>query len=583
MHSSLHRSRLAFCAVVALSVSVFGLAAHAASAPVPAYAAITPTMENKTITLTGHDLTIEQVIDIARHGAKVKLSEEAIERAEAGRGLLAQGDEEGMTIYGTNRGGGALREVVQKRDRSETPPPNRNPGSGARNGILPEINEEELVRAFIVIQMNHVAYNAGGRAFLEMVCEMLNRRVTPLMYSVGTLGEGDLFLTSNYTTPMYGRGTAYYKGVRMTGAEALQKAGLKPLVNNAGGGGGTTMAYGTAITVLLVDEAQHALEWTDMIYAMDLLGMNSSVTPLSTIVQSKHPVPWIKWVAAKTRETLKGTYLYEDDPHRILQDPESLRAGYIRQGSAWKAWAALRDSVQLQMNSGEQNPAVVLDAKPEDSWELATPWLMRYHVKGGELSKGRSGYVVSNANWDPYPMTNDIEAFNVAFANMALAVASRIERFSDRGPVAFFTGIKPTDVLTPEQHRLSPSMSEPFFNYLDAWKEMQTLTQSLVPDSNGSDWGVADIEANTRVKASRGRQATDRFMHILSYDLLHATYWLDVRKAQDAKRNFGAAATGVWQAFRKDLPWQMEPDKREDVPYGLVAFRFLMNNEASQF
>ena len=33
------------------------------------YKPITPTMESTTITLNGHDLTIQQVIDVARHGA----------------------------------------------------------------------------------------------------------------------------------------------------------------------------------------------------------------------------------------------------------------------------------------------------------------------------------------------------------------------------------------------------------------------------------------------------------------------------------------------------------------------------------
>ena len=50
---------------------------------------------------------------------------------------------------------------------------------------------------------------------------------------------------------------------------------------------------------------------------------------------------------------------------------------------------------------------------------------------------------ISTANWDPYPMANEIEAFTNAIANMDAAIAQRIERFSDRGPTAFFTGIYP--------------------------------------------------------------------------------------------------------------------------------------------
>src|SRR5437879_11836185 len=78
-------------------------------------------------------------------------------------------------------------------------------------------------------------------------------------------------------------------------------------------------------------------------------------------------------------DMLRGSYLFEDDPKRILQDPESMRASYIRQGSAWQAWAALRDNVLVQINSGEQNPVVLLDASPGDSWELSTPQFMKYY------------------------------------------------------------------------------------------------------------------------------------------------------------------------------------------------------------
>jgi histidine ammonia-lyase len=557
--------------------------ASAGGAAADDYKPINPTMANETVILNGHDLTIEQVIDVARHGAHVRFSPEAIARADAGRGLLAEGNAEGIAIYGVNRGAGAQREV------RHAPNPESGGGAGApdgrgggqRFGALPEIDEEALVRAFLVIQANHIPYNAATPEFMRMICDLLNKRVTPLMYSRGSLGEGDLMLTSNFQAPMYGQGIAYFEGRRMDAGEALRKAGLKPLTGAAGGG--TTNAYATAIAALLVDEGRGALEWTDLIYAMDLLGMNSSVTPLSTVVQAKHPVPWIRWEAAKTRDILRDSYLFQDDPTRILQDPESLRAGYVRQGAAWQAWSQLRDMVTLQMNSGEQNPAVVLDASPSDSWELATPWLMKYYVKGGPASNGRHGYVVSNANWDPYPMTNEIESFNLALANMAVAVAQRIERFSDRGPTPFFTGIKPEDVLTQEQFERTPYIAEDFFTYLDVWKEMQSLTQSLPPDSNGSDVGVADIEASSRLKAARGRQAVDLHMQLLGHDLLIATYWLDIRKIQDKSRDFGKPATAAWQDFRKKLPFFMNLADRPNIPYGVTAYEFLKATPATTY
>jgi len=401
------------------------------------------------------------------------------------------------------------------------------------------------------------------------------------MYSRGSLGEGDLFLTSNFLATMVGRGEAYYQGVRMSAAAALKKAGLQPLATQTGGG--TSNAYADALAVLLVEEGRAALEWADLIHAMDKLGMNSSVTPMAALVQQKRPFKWVAWDGARVLDILRGSYLFEDDPKRIIQDPESMRASYIRQGSAWQAWAALRDNVLVQINSGEQNPVVLLDASPSDSWELSTPQFMKYYVKGGPLSHGRHGYVLSCANWDPYPMTNAIEAFTTAMANMDAAIAQRIERFSDRGPTAFFTGIFPKDVLTPQQLRLSPAMVEPYFAFMDVWAEIQSDAQAVTPEGNAADFGVADIEAYSRLKASRSRQVVDLTMQLLAYDLLTATYWLDVRKVEDPKRSFAAAPTAAWTAFRSQVPWQQEPDSRPDVPFGVIAYRFLQHTPASHF
>jgi histidine ammonia-lyase len=226
---------------------------------------------------------------------------------------------------------------------------------------------------------------------------------------------------------------------------------------------------------------------------------------------------------------------------------------------------------------------VIVGASPSDSKDLATPQMMRFYVKGGPLSHGLHGYVFSTANWDPYPMANDMEAFTNALANMDAAVAQRIERFTDRGPTAFFTGIYPKDVLTPEQIKNSPVLSEPFWVFMDFWQEIQSLSTSLVPEGNANDLGVADIEGQTRLKGMRGQQVVDLTYQLLGYDLWNATYWLDVRKAQNSSRGFGPVPTAVWTAFRKQLPWQQEPEKRPEVPYGIVAYSFLKSTPASTF
>jgi histidine ammonia-lyase len=398
------------------------------------------------------------------------------------------------------------------------------------------------------------------------------------------LGEADFpAVSNNVTAIMSGRGEAYYKGARMAAAHALELAGLKPIQSAGFAGGGAENAYGDARAALLVADGQHALEWADLIYALDKIGLNSSLTPMVTPVQAKRPFRWVNWDAARIMDMLKGSFLFDDDPKRILQDPQSMRAGYVRQGAAWEAWARLRDSVVLQINSSDLNPMVIVGASPSDSWELSTPQMMRYYVRGGPLSHGQHGFVFSTANWDPYPLANDIEAFTNAVANMDIAIAQRIERFTDRGPTAFFTGIKPADVLTPDQLKKSPALSEPFWVFMDLWQEIQSLAQSLPPEGIAADAGVADIASLSRLKSSRSQQVVDLTVQLLGYDLWNATYWMDVRKAENPSRHFGSVATAAWVAFRKELPWQEDPAARPEIPYGIIAQRFIQSTPATTF
>ena len=565
------------CAATVLVAGSLMLTHAAAAAD---YHSITADAEGQTVTLTGHDLTIEQVVEVARHGAHVVYSTDAVRHAAEARDLKAEAGAENIPVYGLNRGSGALREVKHTPDK----PADTQVLPLSGGGALPEVPDEDLVRAVLVVLANTAPLGAGQPEFMQMLLDLLNHRITPVAYSRGTLGEADFpAVSNNISAIMTGRGEAYYRGTRMPATHALELAGLKPIQSAGFSGGGAENAYGDARAALLVADGQHALEWADLIYALDKIGLNSSLTPMVTPVQAKRPFRWVNWDAARIMDMLKGSFLFDDDPKRILQDPQSMRAGYVRQGAAWEAWARLRDSVVLQINSSDLNPMVIVGASPTDSWELSTPQMMRYYVKGGPLSHGQHGFVFSTANWDPYPLANDIEAFTNAVANMDIAIAQRIERFTDRGPTAFFTGIKPADVLTPDQLKKSPALSEPFWVFMDLWQEIQSLSQSLPPEGIAADAGVADIASLSRLKGSRSQQVVGLTLQLLGYDLWNATYWMDVRKAENPSRQFGSVATAAWVAFRKVLPWQEDPADRPEIPYGIIAQRFIESTPTTTF
>lgn len=553
----------------------------------PRYEAIDETAAGETVVLTGRDLTIEQVMRVARDGARVRLSPEALQRSADAFGLLLQAAAEGVPVYWFNRGGGDNRETTIF---AGDPTSAENVAflraqqlrafrSGPQRGYGPELHEEALVRAIMTIRANTLSYEAASPPLTRRLVELINHRITPVVQSRGTVGEADISILSNIAGAMVSEGEVYRAGTRMPAARALAEAGLAPFEPQAADFAAftSTNAYAQAQAVFAVEAAQRLLEWADLGTALCLLGMNSSVTALAAPVQRMRPYKWVQWCAGRILDMVKDSYLLGEDPKRIIQDPESLRAASQRQGSAWQAWAQLRDSVLLSINASDHNPAVLPGLTPDSSWELSRPQFMKYFVKGGPLSGGKSGYVLSNANWDPYPLANELEAFTIALANAGVAIAQRIERFRN----SFFTVVSTADVLEAEKLPLLPPGDG--FLAMDLWQELAALVAPVTPAGLVLFATVEDLEAQTRLKAAKAREAIDLCFHLLAQDLLMAAHWVDLRLLQDPGRRLGEAPTRAHAALRAVVPWLLPPAERPQRPQGELVHEFLQARPASSF
>jgi len=552
------------------------------------YQPITPTSSDKTVLLTGRDLSVDQVVQVARYGAKVALTPEARQRSADAHALLLEAAAEGVSVYWFNRGSGSGRERFIFTGDPLLPDNKKFLEArqlaifrrGALAGLGPEISEEEIVRAMMVVRANTMTFEAASPPLTQRLLDLLNDRITPVVQSRGTVGEGDLGPFTNVGATMVGAGNAYYHGVRMPAAEALKQAGLEPLAPFGADDSEleSSNSYATGQAALLLYDAREALSWADLVYAIDLNGMNSSVSPLSQPVQANRPFKWLNWDAARVLAMLKGSYLFDLDDKRIIQDPESLRTSSIRQGSAWQAWAQLRDVVLIQMNSSDHNPAIRVGASPSDSWELSTPQLAQFYVKGSPRNHGQHGFIFSNANWDPYPMANEIEAFTIALANMDTAVAQRMLRFTS----AFFTVIGPSDESPGEPGRFHLTQGSEI-DAVALMQEIQGLINPVPPEGNALIQSVEDMQTQTRLKVTRARTAVDDTVELLAEDLLTGTYWLDLRKSQNPARAFGASPTAVWTAFRATLPFDGVGPASATQPIHEIAATFIRSNAAANF
>jgi histidine ammonia-lyase len=587
-HPLRHLAPMTLRAVIILGAVCVGSRAFAA----PEYHPIDATMADKTVTLTGHDLTVAQVVQVARYGAKVQLSPEARQREVDTYGLMNEGATEGVPVYLFNRGAGGNREITTF--VGDPLSPENRPKlearalavfrAGATRGYGPEVSDEEVVRAMMVVRANQMTYLAASPQMMQMMLDLINADVTPVVWSRGGTGEALGPAPGNMNATMVGAGDAYLHGVRMPALEALQKAGLKPIQPAPGDNTVTTVnADVTGMSALLVYDARHLLEWADLVLAVDMEGMNSNPTRLFGAVQANRPFPWLNWQAARVLDMLKGSYLFNLDLKRIIQDAESMEGSPERHGSAWQMWGVLRDDVTTQMNFSDHNPAVKVGVSPGDSWELSTPQAMRYYVKGGPESNGKHGFILSNTNWDPYPLGNDVEAFTIALSNMAVAVMLRQERFSS----TFFTVVTAEEVLrgagqgdsAAGQAGAGPVGGAHAWSNHEVWQRIQGLINPVPPEGYGDAQMVEELDAETLFKVPRAREAVEETMMLLAGDLATGARWMDVRNVQDPSRNFGAAPTAAWQAFRKVSRLQPPPGQSAAV----AALTFMKANSASTF
>src|SRR5258708_34281677 len=143
-------SRLSAGSLVLAALSLAAL--DAAAAPAAPYRPIVPSMSEKTIVLTGRDLTVDQVVQVARYGAKVALTPEARQRSADAHALLLEAAAEGVSVYWFNRGSGSGRERFIFTGDPWLPDNKKFLEvrqlaifrRGAPAGLGPEISEEEI-------------------------------------------------------------------------------------------------------------------------------------------------------------------------------------------------------------------------------------------------------------------------------------------------------------------------------------------------------------------------------------------------------------------------------------------------------
>ena len=577
------------------------LLAAPASAGAQGWTPIDPTKTNKTVTLTGADLTIEQVVDVARHGAKVKLSNSHRRYMADAYALLLEGAKQGIPIYRFNRGAGAGREdVIFEGDPMSDV--NRQPLydrrlNAARNSALqpgrPEVASEEIVRAMMVVRANNIKYVANGAGAAERLVEFLNHRIAPVTQGDGLYhGEGDLPQMGNVEAAMVGSGEAYYRGRRMPAANALAQAGLQPLRPihenpklelGLFRGVYSTNAYTLGQAALLVNDAKAVLDWHDLVYLVSLNGLNGSITPLTAVPQRiERRLPYANWEAERLLSLLGDSYLFDfeglEEGKRLIQDPLSYRTYAWRNGAAFSDYDQLRRTVLTEINSSDHNPSTAPGVKPSDSPELDTPWVRRYYVEPNANTRG--GFILSNANFNKTELAADVEQFVIGLTESVHTITLRTLRIGQ----PFFSVITPGEVLTPEEILRAAPQHESAAALQALVDELQALANPIPATVDAERIHPDETTTFGSEKVAKARLALDAALRLIGQELLTASFWMDVRRVQNPERTFGAVPQSVHDAFRTIVPWQAAPNERPPLPaHAVIAYAFLRGNPPEEF
>ena len=173
--------------------------------------------------------TVEDVVAVARWRRRAEVTEEDLRRVKEGRRRLESLISKGYLIYGVTTSFGPLCNRVVPKRKAEVIQWKLVVSHASNAG---ELLPEEAVRAGMYCRLLVLLKGSSGvrPEVVELLAEMLNREVTPAVPELGSVGaSGDLGHLAHIAAVMAGEGEAFYRGELLPAAEALRKAGLKPV------------------------------------------------------------------------------------------------------------------------------------------------------------------------------------------------------------------------------------------------------------------------------------------------------------------------------------------------------------------
>jgi len=316
--------------------------------------------------LNGEQISLVQLAAVALGAEPVHISSLARPRILASRKVIEQIVARDVVVYGVNTGFGKLSDVrIPQNDLRQL---QLNLVRSHACGIGNPLSEAE-VRAMILLRANVLALGFSGvrLEIIQLLCEMLNRRVHPVVPEKGSVGaSGDLSPLAHLALSLIGEGEVFFEAQRMPSAEALRRADLTALQLEAKEGlallNGTQSMHAVGGLALL--RALRVARVADVAGAMSLEALKGTPAAFDLRLQDARPHPGQKAVAEHLLSLMEGSEIREShltgDPR--VQDAYSLRCMPQVHGAVRGALTHCEEVLLIESASATDNPLVFAES-----------------------------------------------------------------------------------------------------------------------------------------------------------------------------------------------------------------------------
>lgn len=317
------------------------------------------------LSLSGRPLSLSEIARVAFEHKPVEIAAAAREPIRASRCVVEEIVKRRAVIYGVSTGFGKLADVHIPPDLLEQLQVNLVRSHAC--GIGQPLSEPE-VRAIMLLRANVLTLGYSGIRLevIRLLVEMLNRNVVPVIPEKGSVGaSGDLAPLAHLALSLIGEGEAFYNGRRLTSADALRQAELRPTELQAKEGlallNGTQAMH--AVGGLALHRALRLARLADVIGAMSLEALRGTPVAFDKRIHQARPHPGQIAVAEHLLELLRESEIRashaENDPR--VQDAYSLRCMPQVHGAVRGALAHCEEILAIESGSATDNPLVFTD------------------------------------------------------------------------------------------------------------------------------------------------------------------------------------------------------------------------------